>query len=226
MGPRTELLRARRNFVEMHSLTSESVNFVPRLPCSLSDKSLIDKALANPYVHTRWEIVANRLHRATLRDHKQGSLAGGHYKRRRTGWSFRKFAGGQRNCHGQVVFHAAAWTNVDLATISPLLAQIAKLPQELWVLEQFDLALDQQKLQVGKDLLSCLRPESTNLVPYSELKQVLAYDVAAELVTDSGIYAVVIEDGLNLSEHCPERKRRRFRSRPTSHAIFDNLPIG
>jgi hypothetical protein len=72
------------------------------------------------------------------------------------------------------------------------------LPQELGVFEQFDLALDQQVLQVGKDLRSCLRPESTNLVRYSELKQVLADDVAAELVTDCGIYAVVIEDRLPL----------------------------
>jgi hypothetical protein len=48
---------------------------------------------------------------------------------------FAELAGSQRHRHCQIVFHLAGGTNVDLATIGSLLAQVAKLPQELRVIE-------------------------------------------------------------------------------------------
>ena len=77
---KSNLLRARHSFVETYSLTSESVNFVRRPLNRLSGKSFIEKALANPYVHTARKIPANRCQIATPWAWAKMWLAIGHYK--------------------------------------------------------------------------------------------------------------------------------------------------
>ena len=103
------------SFVKTHSLTSESVNFVSTLLRRVSDKSLIDKALADPYVSTAWKILANRLPLASPWVRKKESLASGHYERGRTGWSLGELARAHSYGYGEIIAHPAAGADVDQA---------------------------------------------------------------------------------------------------------------
>lgn len=83
--------------------------------------------------------------------------------RREWSRSLSQFAGGQWYDHGQIIAHSAARSDVDLTTLRLLLSQVAKLPREFGLVEQFDLALDEQVPKVGKNprLRVCAKTETS-----------------------------------------------------------------
>jgi hypothetical protein len=146
----------------------------------LGPNPLIFKTLAPARVEAAWKIRANGLQWATAWDHVRKTMGveldNAQLRRSKQGRSLSQFACCQSHGHAKSSRIPPPGANINLAAVCFLLSQVAKLPQELCLIEQFDLALDKQVLYVRKKFCSRLCTKNTDFVKDSNLQQVLTDD--------------------------------------------------
>jgi len=76
----------------------------------------------------------------------------------------------QGHGHRRIIAHVTAGPNIDLAPLRLELLETAELSQELWVIEQFNIPLNEQVLQIGENVGPCLWAKSVDFIKNSELQ--------------------------------------------------------
>src|SRR5229473_618474 len=191
--------------------------------------SFVFKALAATFVKALWKISTNGCHRAATRDQIKfiaGDFENAELRRSYYPLILGQFTGTHREHNCQIISHPTGGLNINPATVHCPLFKTPELFQHFWVIEQFDLALDQKMLEVSENLPPRVGAERKILVIDPEFKQLLANHRGTILVANHTGDPVFLHMIFNLLSNKLKSKRSSLRPAPSYQQIHHDCPVG